>query len=108
MVLQLSGIRSGRRCTLWRMMSSKKKLLTCRKCRGCPMVDWSKIDQDDDNEAQPTQLQQHRRMLSGTVLWCARCGVYADKKRLKASKPSARAHLRDRGIEVGWKGSSGN
>ncbi len=25
-------------------------------------------------------VRQHRRMLSGTVLWCAKCGVYADKK----------------------------
>lgn len=81
-VLRLSGIRSGWRCTLCRKVSSKKKLLASRRCRGCPIVDWRRIDLDDGNgdEAQPTQLQQHRRMLSGTVLWCSRCGVYADKK----------------------------
>ena len=62
--------------------SSKKELLISRRCRGCPIVDWSKIDLEDGNgdEALPTQLQQHRRMLSGKVLWCSRCGVYADKK----------------------------
>ena len=81
-VLQLSGIRSGWRCTFCQKTSPKKKLLTSRRCRGCPIVDWSKVDLEDGNgnEALPTQLQQHRRMLSGKVLWCSRCGVYADKQ----------------------------
>ena len=26
------------------------------------------------------QAQQHKKMLSGSVLWCNRCGVYADQK----------------------------
>jgi hypothetical protein len=34
-VLQLSGIRSGWRCTICRKMSSSKKLLTGRRCMGC-------------------------------------------------------------------------
>ena len=79
-VLQLSGIRSGWRCTLCRKMSSKKELLTSKKCLGCPLVKWSKIERDSEDKAPPMPVQQHRRMSSGSVLWCFRCGVYADKK----------------------------
>ena len=38
------------------------------------------IDQDSEDEAPVMQSQQHNKMLSGTVLWCNRCGVYADQK----------------------------
>jgi hypothetical protein len=52
-VLQLSGIRSGWRCTLCWKTSSKKGFLTSRRCTGCPLVDWSTIQQDSDDEAPP-------------------------------------------------------
>ena len=79
-VLQFSGIRSGWRCTICRNMSSSKKLLASRKCMGCPLIKRSTIVADDDEGPPLQQVQMHRRMQSGTVLWCSRCGVYADKK----------------------------
>lgn len=79
-VLQPSGIRSGWRCTLCRRISSKKELLTSRRCTGCPLIDWSTIQQDSDEEAPSALTRPHRRMMRGTVLWCFRCGVYGDKK----------------------------
>ena len=78
-VLQLSGIRSGWRCTICRKSSSKKEFLISRRCRGSPIVEWSRVEQDSDDDAQPAPMQQHRKMLSGSVLWCFRCGTYADK-----------------------------
>ena len=63
-----------------RKTSSKKGLLTSRRCTGCPLVDWSTIQQDSDDEAPPALTRPHRRMISGDVLWCFRCGVYGDKK----------------------------
>lgn len=78
--LQLSSIRSGWRCTICRKTSSKRKLLTISRCMGCPLVKWSRIEIDDD-EAQPSKpTQVHKRMQSGSVMWCYRCGVYADKQ----------------------------
>ena len=49
---------------------------------GCPLAKWSTIDADDGSESAVSlrQVQMHRRMQSGSVLWCSRCGVYADKK----------------------------
>ena len=82
-VLQLSGIRSGWRCSICRKNSSSKKLLVHRRCTGCPIEKWSKVsnDDDDDDEAPPLKpVQKHVRMKSGNVIWCSRCGVYADKK----------------------------
>ena len=79
-VLQLSGIRSGWRCSICRQMSSKKERLISRKCSGCPLIQWSRIEPNSEDEAPPKPVQQHRRMLSGSVLWCFKCGVYADKK----------------------------
>ena len=82
-VLQLSGIRSGWRCSICRQMSSKKERLVGRKCSGRPLIKWSRIEPNSDDEAPPKPVQQHRRMLSGSVLWCFKCGVYADKKSKK-------------------------
>ena len=69
-VLQLSGIRSGWRCTVCRKASSKKEMLTRIRCKGCPLKDWSKIsrDESDDDDA-PTNLpkQNHKKMMSGSV-----------------------------------------
>ena len=79
-VLQLSGIRSGWRCRVCRKISSKKQLLVSRPCTGCPIAKCGCIEQDSEEEAPTTQSQQHKKMLSGPVLWCNRCGVYADQK----------------------------
>ena len=78
-VLQFSGIHNGRMCTSCRNMSSKKELLVSTKCSGCPLVKWSRIEPDSEDEAPPKPVQQHRRMMSGSVLWCFKCGVDADK-----------------------------
>lgn len=79
-VFQLSGIRSGWRCIVCRKISSKKQLLVSRPYTGCPIMKWENIDQDSDDEAPVMQLQQHKKMFSGTVCWCNRCGVYVDQK----------------------------
>lgn len=79
-VLQLSGIRSGWRCRVCRKISSKKQLLVSRPCTGSPITKWRCIEQDSEDETPATQSQQHKKMLSGAVLWCNRCGVYADQK----------------------------
>ena len=42
-VLQLSGIRSGWRCSICRKNSSSKKLLVRNRCTGCPVEKWSKV-----------------------------------------------------------------
>ena len=68
-VLQLSGIRSGWRCTVCRKMASKKRLLTSRKCKGDPVANWSTLVADDDEPA-VLPIHQHTPMLSGSVLWC--------------------------------------
>jgi hypothetical protein len=39
---------------------------------------WSKVERKDD--AVVKTGHEHKKMLSGDVLWCSRCGVYADKK----------------------------
>ena len=79
-VLQLSGIRSGWRCTTCKKISSKKRLLVSRPCSGCPLEKWKSIEKDSDDEAPVLQTHQHTKMLSGTVLWCSRCEVFADQK----------------------------
>lgn len=79
-ILQLSGIRSGWRCTVCRNMSSKRELLTSETCLGCPLIKWSRIEVDSEEEAPLTPADQHKRMQSGSAIWCFRCGVYADKK----------------------------
>ena len=43
-------------------------------------VRWSRIEPNSDDEAPPKPVQQHRRMFSGSVLWCFKCRAYADKK----------------------------
>ena len=64
-VLQQSGIRSGWRCTICRMNSSNKELLVARRCRGCPIAEWSRAEQDSEEDTPAAPLRQHRRMLSG-------------------------------------------
>ena len=44
------------------------------------MKKWKSIEKDSDDEAPVLLTHQHNKMLSGTVLWCSRCGVYADQK----------------------------
>ena len=78
-ILQISGIRSGWRCKTCRKMSSKTSLLTKSKCTGDPFfLKWSKIECEEEAQLKP--VDEHKRMLSGNVLWFCRCGVYADKK----------------------------
>ena len=106
-VLLKAGARSGWQCTICRMNSSTKERLTARRCRGCPIADWSRTEQDSEDETTEAPVCQHRRMLSVAVLWCSRCGTYADKKTkgLKGScggRPPRHMH---RG---GWRVSSGS
>ena len=63
-----------------RKSSSKKALLTSRPCTGCPISRWKDIEQDSEDETPRLQTHHHKKMRSGTVLWCNRCGVYADQK----------------------------
>ena len=77
-ILQTPGIRSGWSCKTCRKISSKKSLLTKFKCNGDPVLKWSKIESEDQTPLK--QVDEHKRMLSGSVLRCRRCGVYADKK----------------------------
>lgn len=94
--MQLSGIRSGWRCTVCRTMSSEKELLISKKCTGCLIVQWSKIEVDEDEGLpfRPTHI--HKRMQSGSVIWCFRCGVYADKKSKGLTKACTGAPPRHR------------
>ena len=38
------------------------------------------MEVERDNDAVVKTVHEHKKMLSGDVLWCSRCGVYADKK----------------------------
>ena len=44
------------------------------------MVKWNRIVDEDGDSPLLKPVQMHRMMQSGSVFWCSRCGVYADKK----------------------------
>ncbi len=83
----------------------KRSYASSRSARSAPLIKWIRMEVDSEEEAPPKPVDVHKRMQRGPVIWCVRCGVYADKTSTKDSRRHARELHRDTGIEEVWKGN---
>lgn len=75
---QISGVRSGWRCSICRCMSSTKAKLEVNKCNGSVAKKWETLAASAAAKADKG-TDGHTRVHSGEAIWCSTCGAYADK-----------------------------
>ena len=71
------GCKQGWSCTVCRVWSAKWKSLAPEICKGSAAEKWALKSVEAASNGGRAGAG-HRRMLSGNVLWCRRCGCYGD------------------------------
>ena len=91
-VVQLSGMRRGRRCKICRCMSSTKAKLNEQQCKGTVVKKWENLAAVAAAAAKK-DTDGHTRVYSGEVVWCSTCGEYADREKGPRREMMQRANM---------------